>query len=75
MNKLIQEVLIFRTNVNTPKAIKKLAPLLNGHLFISKWNFDLQDCDKILRIEASAKISEEVIKILRGKGFDCEELL
>ena len=75
MNKLIQEVLIFRTNVDTPKAIKKLAPLLNGHLFISKWNFDLEDCDKILRIETSAKISEEIIKILRSKGFDCEELI
>lgn len=75
MNKLIREVLIFRANVNTPKAIKKLALLLNRHLFISKWNFDLEDCDKILRIEASAEISEAIIKILRSKGFDCEEFI
>jgi hypothetical protein len=75
MNNLVQEVLIFRTNVDTPTAIRKLAPLLNGHLFISKWNFDLEDCDKILRIETAAKISEEIIKILRSKGFDCEELI
>lgn len=75
MNNLVQEVLIFRTNVDTPKAVRRLAPLLNGHLFISKWNFDLEDCDKILRIETAAKISEEIIKILRSRGFDCEELI
>ena len=75
MNKLIREILIFRTNVNTPKAIRKLAPLLNRHLFISKWNFDLDDCDRILRVEASAHISEGIINILRSQGFDCEELI
>ena len=74
MNNIIQEVLIFRTNVNTPKAVEELAPLLNRHLLISKWNFDLEDCDKILRIEAPARISGVIIKILRSKGFDCEEL-
>ncbi len=75
MDNLPREILVFRTNVNTSKAIRELAPLFNGHLFISRWNFDLEDCDRILRIEASAQISDEIIKIVRSKGFDCEELI
>lgn len=68
------EILIFKTNVNCQEAVKQLEPLLNRHWAISKWNFDLEDCDRILRIEASKEISEEIIKLLHSKGFDCEDL-
>ncbi|QJB38669.1 hypothetical protein HF324_12650 [Chitinophaga oryzae] len=74
MNELTREVLIFSTNVNTVKAVRKLAPLFNGHQLISKWSFDLEDCDKILRIEAAARIPDEIINILRSKGFNGKEL-
>jgi hypothetical protein len=75
MNNPIQEVLIFRTSVNTPEAIRKVAPLLNGHPLISKWSFDLEDCDKVLRVEAYVKIPGEIIATLRSEGFDCEEMV
>lgn len=68
------EVLIFRTNVNCQNIVSQLGLLLNKHWAISGWNFDLEDCDKILRIEASSKISEEIIKILKDRGLNCEEL-
>jgi len=75
MNNPIQEVLIFRTSVNTPEATRKVAPLLNRHQLISRWSFDLEDCDKVLRVEASAKIPGEIIAMLRSEGFDCEEMV
>lgn len=68
------EVLIFRTNVNCQNIVSQLGLLLNKHWAISHWNFDLEDCDKILRIEAPSKISEEIIKILKDRGLNCEEL-
>ena len=38
------------------------------------WNFDLEDCDKILRIDSPTEITETIIKLLQEKGFKCEEL-
>lgn len=74
MNNLTQEVFIFKTNVKNKKLIKKLSPLLDRHLLITKWNLDLEDCDKILRVEASSEIAAEIISLLQNKGFECEEL-
>lgn len=51
----------------------RITPLLNG-LRSSTWNFDLDDCDKILRIEGTAEIAPSVIRLLQDAGFDCEEL-
>lgn len=75
MNTPIREVLIFRTSVGTQSAIRRVAALLNGHRFISKWSFDLEDCDKVLRVEACANIPGEITAMLRSEGFDCEEMV
>ncbi|MEJ0105481.1 MAG: hypothetical protein WDO19_24265 [Bacteroidota bacterium] len=47
---------------------------MNELLKQAKWNFDLEDCDKILRIDSQTEISQPVIKLLQNIGFDCEEL-
>ena len=67
-------IYIFKTSVKTKKLVQQLKPFLDNSLQQSKWNFDLEDCDKILRIESPTEISEAVNKLLNGKGFDCEEL-
>ncbi|WP_299431096.1 hypothetical protein [uncultured Maribacter sp.] len=38
------------------------------------WNFDLEDCDNILRIESEYYIQETVIKLLENNNFSCKEL-
>lgn len=68
-------ILVFKTSVNTPKSILKLAPFLDELLLSSAWNFDLEDCDKILRIDTPTTKPEAVIEILERHGFDCTELL
>jgi hypothetical protein len=45
--------------------------LLNGLLPNSSWNFDLEDCDNILRIDSETEIMES---ILNNGTFDCTEL-
>jgi len=39
-----------------------------------EWNFDLEDCDKILRVETEKVTPETVITLLKSQGFECSEL-
>lgn len=39
-----------------------------------KWNFDLEDCDHILRVEAVSLQAPVIIRNLAKAGFFCEEL-
>ena len=47
------EVLILKTNIRYKKQLKTVAPLLDSKDNISRWNIDLNDIDKVLRIESS----------------------
>jgi len=67
-------VLVFKTNVNSSSKVKRVAPKLNKLFPNSKWNFDLEDCDRILRFESDNDIKTEIIILMRILGFDCEAL-
>jgi hypothetical protein len=47
----MKAIRLFRTTVKSKKQVVKLTPQLNFILNSRKWNFDLTDCDRILRIE------------------------
>jgi hypothetical protein len=66
-------IFVFRTNVSF-NDLETLQPLLDKYLTNSKWNFDLEDCENILRIDSKSEISELTIKLLEVNGFDCIEL-
>ena len=68
-------IFVFKTNVSNSFAVEKLKPLLDKHFPNSNWNFDLEDCDKILRIESQTEIAEITIRLLKIYGHFCEELL
>ncbi|MFD2098999.1 methyltransferase type 11 [Flagellimonas iocasae] len=56
---------IFQTNLTNGRAAQKLLEQLS-HLFPEyRMNFDLEDCDNILRVE-SVKHSVEVIPIIEA---------
>jgi hypothetical protein len=68
------DVLIFKTSVATPGQANRLQPLLSALSDIKQYTFDLEDCDRVLRI-VSSRIEPQTIKhILRMAGFSCEEL-
>ena len=67
-------VLVFKTNVTSKKSIKELKPLLDLLLLHSKWNFDMKDCDKILRVEGKEIVPSAIAALLAENGFYCEEL-
>ncbi|RZJ73109.1 MAG: hypothetical protein EOO49_05540 [Flavobacterium sp.] len=65
---------VFRTSVTSERKALSLRPYLNRLKFVKQWNFDLEDCDKILRVDSEMPVSVIVIGILNRRGFDCVEL-
>ena len=65
---------IFKTNMQHSELAEQLASILRDRFAFSKINFDLQDCDKILRVEGSQICVETVIEILSTHGLECEVL-
>lgn len=70
-NKMIY---VFKTSVKSQKDINLLKPYLEELIGTLHWNFDLEDCDNILRVESEKENKFEVIRILKNLDFDCEEL-
>lgn len=64
---------IFKTNI-TKENLAQIKTIFNRTKSISHWNVDTDDCDLVLRVE-SRKLSEsQVMELVTGFGFECEEL-
>lgn len=68
-------ILVFKTNITDQLEIAKISPLLNSVPTITHWNFDLDDCDNILRIVSNNLDPESIESLLHTAGFNCEELV
>ena len=66
-------IYVFKTSIE-PQDIRTADEILRSLIPNCKWNYDLEDCDKILRIESRKDIVELVCSHLRIDGFYCEEL-
>lgn len=68
-------VYIFKTTVINQSHVKGLKSDLNKLTQKNEqWNFDLEDCDNILRIETREPSVEKFVKVLQTQGFQCVEL-
>ena len=65
---------VFKTNVQHRELAEQLASILRGRLAFCKINFDLEDCDKILRVEGKQICVEMVVEILSTYGLECKVL-
>ena len=68
------DILVFKTNVEDVKQIKKLSPHLRNIHGVIKWNIDLHDCDKVLRIESEGLSPHSIETLLISDGYFCKEL-
>lgn len=66
---------IFRTNVEQPEHSEMLIDQIINHIPNSQINFDLEDCDKILRVEAEDISIRSIIEILHKNGYHAEVLI
>jgi copper chaperone CopZ len=68
------EVLVFKTNLRFKKQINAVTRHINNLRGITRWNVDLYDKDKILRIESQDLSPRKVEATLQQAGYFCEEL-
>lgn len=66
---------VFKTNVEFQKDALLIISNLQKELTTARINFDMEDCDKILRVEGTSKSKNQyVITYLRQLGYNCEIL-
>lgn len=63
------EILIFQTDIKSEEKVASLEPIFNNHVDILNWSVDLEDVDKVLRIEANTCLTENAV-IELGKAYD-----
>jgi hypothetical protein len=71
---ITSQVLIFKTNVTTQDDVRRLATLLNREPAIVQWTIDQHDIDHVLRVISFQLTPVNVIRLVAGAGFLCEEL-
>jgi hypothetical protein len=65
---------VFKTNVQDTEQAIGLITKLTEHFPACKINFDLEDCDRILRVEGESIFMSEVIAVLKQNKYQCEVL-
>ena len=72
---MTKKILVLKTSLTARSEVEKIGILLNALPQIVKWDIDLDDCDKVLRIESSNGLTEaDVAEVLRKKGYEAEKL-
>jgi hypothetical protein len=65
---------VFKTNVQKKAQSKMLLCVLSEAFPSFKINFDLLDCDKVLRVEGDNMEALRIIILVKEYGFKCEIL-
>jgi hypothetical protein len=66
---------VFKTDVQSVEQSKPLIRKLKNNIPGGCVNFDLEDCDKVLRVEGDGFSVEAIIKLLNKNGHHCEILV
>jgi hypothetical protein len=62
---------VFKTNVRRRSQAKSLLALLRQYFPDSRINFDLDDCDKILRVQGEGCCPTKIAQLFTENGFEC----
>jgi hypothetical protein len=65
---------VFKTNVEHKVTADQIQSALQVQFPLSKVNFDLEDCDRILRVEGHEVCIETIIEWMNVSGYQCEVL-
>ena len=64
-------IYVFKTSVDNQSKFESASALLNQLLPESQWNFDLEDCDNILRVDSELNVAD---LLQNNTVFECIEL-
>jgi hypothetical protein len=70
----ISNILIFKTNIQTEFDKLRIKNVLDASQKVLKWNIDMDDADRVLRIVSDSLSPEQIISVLDYVGFECTEL-
>jgi len=65
---------VFKTNVRSIREAKRIIQKLAEEFPKHKINFDLSDCDRILRVQGNNILERKVISIVTSLHYNCEIL-
>lgn len=65
---------VFKTNVEEHEESLMLSDQLRMRFPYSRVSFDLEDCDRVLRVEAATVCIHIVCEVLERYGYRCEML-
>lgn len=65
-----KKILILRTSLVSQEEVLCMKVLLDKNTFIDKWSIDMEDCDKVLRIECRGLDESGVIRLLHSIGVE-----
>jgi hypothetical protein len=68
---------VFKTDVCDPRQAKRLVELIHQTFQDYEANFDLEDCDKVLRVKSRCESVKPtiLIELLKGMGFSAEVMI
>jgi hypothetical protein len=67
------KVLFFKTDVVKSEQIESMRNNLNHSLGFREWSFDLNDPNKIFKVEVLTTTSEEIIDLFKKLGVNSSE--
>ena len=70
----LSNIFIFKTNIQTEFDKLRIKNVLDASLKVLKWNIDMDDADRVLRIVSDSLKPEQIISLLDYVGFECSEL-
>jgi hypothetical protein len=65
---------VFKTNVRSRRDAKRVIQKLAEKFPEHHVNFDLSDCDRILRIQGNTILEREIVSIVTSLNVTCEVL-
>ncbi|MEP0986037.1 hypothetical protein [Ekhidna sp.] len=69
------KLFILKTNIQSQLQINKLRPVFQKYNHIARWTVDLDDIDRVLKVETKVDSEQsELINLVRKQGIYCEEL-
>lgn len=74
MNMKTPAVEVFKTDVEDEVNARKIIQTLVRRFPGSRVNFDLQDCDRVLRVEGTSLCNDSIIQLVKEAGFGCRVL-
>lgn len=68
-------VLVFRTNMICQGCVRTVGRALGPFDSAIRWTVDLDDCDKVLRVETDTLAAADICRAVNQAGFVCEEFV